>query len=208
MIGDLIIPDELWSTLIAIAIILGVCFIIAMVAREKHMLKVVVVILCVGWLGLGIYSGFSYFTFINTTSEVHGSPEIHDPYEDFNFFEYDLGNIVWYQQEDGGYAYTETYNTSVKFQGGEDKYILLVNDKPCNKTSSANGRLHGELIKQFRDLDGQVTDTFNFDIDFTFESSVITVAVSVDATPDNIGVIREFVSINGFDLRIINNIYN
>ena len=208
MIGDLIIPDELWSTLIAIAIILGVCFIIAMVAREKHMLKVVVVILCVGWLGLGIYSGFSYFTFINTTSEVHGSPEIHDPYEDFNFFEYDLGNIVWYQQEDGGYAYTETYNTSVKFQGGEDKYILLVNDKPCNETSSANGRLHGELIKQFRDLDGQVTDTFNFDIDFTFESSVITVSVSVDANPDNIGVIREFVSINGFDLRIINNIYN
>lgn len=208
MIGDLLIPNEFWTTLIVIAVIIGACFILAAVIKSPHMKPILVTIGCLAWLGLGIYSGFTYYTYINTTSEVHGSPEIHDPYEDFNFFEYDLGNIVWYQQEDGGYTYTETYNTSIRFTGEEGKYILLVNDTPCNYTSSANGRLHGELIKQFRDLDGQVTNTFNFNIDFTFESSVITVTVSVDATPDNIGVIREYVNINGFNLRIINNIYN
>lgn len=190
-----------------IIIICVVALLIALV-REKHNRPIIIVILCIAWLGLGIYSGVTLYKYERTQSEVRGEPEIHDPYEDFKFYEYDVGkNLVWYQNEDGTYYYQIEYATSIAFEGEENKYQLLVNNSPCTRTTSSYGRLYGLYQKQFKDLDGQVTDTINFEITFAFSSSQISLTITTDATSENIATVREYVNVNGFELRIIDTIY-
>lgn len=155
----------------------------------------------------GVYAGITCYTYYNTVNSVVGTPTIHDPYEDFNFYEYDLSNIEWEAQDEGGYKFEITYATSVKFEGGENKYQLLINNTPCSKTNSTNGRLHGEYVKRFKDLDDELIDTLTFNIDFAFYASNINLTVTVDATKDSIGLVREYVNVNGFNLRIISTVY-
>ena len=203
---DLIFAD--WSEIIKwIVIVAAVVFVLIALIKYKHARPILVALLCFGWLGLGCWSGITLYQYSLTKNQVIGTPTVHDPYEGFDFFEYDLGNIVWYQNSDGEYEYSEIYGTTTKFEGGINKYELLVNNTPCDTTTSANARLHGELIKRFKDIDGNVTDVITFKIDFTFESSRITVKITNNATIDNIQLVREFVAVNGFNLRIINSVY-
>lgn len=168
---------------------------------------ILIVLLCIGWLGLGTYSGVTLYKYTNTQNQVIGEPTIHDPYENFNFYEYNLSNIVWYQTEDG-YQYEEEYKTTnIDFDGTTNTYELLVNNTPCNKTTSTSARLHGEFIKQFRDFDGNIADIISFNIDFTFSKSSIILNISNNATPDNIGLVTEYIDVEGFNLRIINSVY-
>lgn len=143
-----------------------------------------------------------------THSQVVGTPTIHDPYENFNYFEYDLKKLAWYESEDGTYSYTEKYNTSLKFDGSENKYILLLNNTPCNKTTSSKGKLHGEMTRIFEDLDGNEINQLTFKIDFEFYSSEINIIIKVDADSETIGLAKEMVEVEGFKLRIIDSIYS
>ena len=195
--------------LITILIIVAVALVLIALIKYEHARPILVTLLCVAWLGVGCYCGANCYVYYRTLAleKVSGAPVVHDPYEDFNFFEYDLGKIVWYQDEEGNYSYETTYATAIKFDGNENKYQLLVNNTPC-QTTTANAKLHATLQKEFIDVDGNLTDTINFTIDFTFSSSNITVRVENDATTENIGLVREYVNVNGFNLRIINAVYS
>ena len=204
---DWLIGDAIWETIIKVAVIAAIALIVIAAIRSPHARPILIAILCVAWLGAGAYAGYTYYAYVNTTSEVNGSIDRKDPYEDFNIFDIDLkDNVVWYEA-DNGYEFEQIYNTAIKFNGTENDYTLLVNDTPCDETKATNGRLEGTLIKQFRDIDGEITDTFTFKINFSFESSKITVALTVNATAENIGIIREYININGFNLRIIDSVY-
>ena len=141
-------------------------------------------------------------------SNIFGTPAIHNPYENFNYYEYDLSGISWYFTEnDPTLRYEVEYKTSIKFDGNKNKYHLLVNDAPCTRTESSNGKLKGFLKKQFKDIDGEVNKEINFEITFEFYTSSIDLTIKTDATLDDIGYVNEFVDTYGFNLRIINAVY-
>lgn len=188
-------------------IIVAVALILFALIKYEHARPLLVTVLCVAWLGLGLYSGLTWYNYNSTISKVRGEPVVRDPYENFNFYDYHLNNIVWYQTEDGTYEYEITYATSLKFDGTEE-YQLLVNNSPCKETTSANGRLQGTFEKQFKDIDGQVSGDLEFKINFAFYASKITLKITTNATTENIGLVREYVNVNGFDLRIIKAVYN
>lgn len=193
---------------LTLLVVIGIFILLIAAIKYEHARPVLIGILCVVWLGGGVYSGVTWYHYETTQNSVTGSPTIHKPYEDFDFYDYKLDQIVWYQNEDGSYYYEITYPTSVKFEGAEGKYQLLVNNSPCKKTSSTNGRLQGIYEKAFKDIDGKETDKITFEINFAFYSSKITLTINTTATTDSIGLVREYVDVNGFELRIISSVYN
>ena len=192
--------------LLEVIIVIGVFVLLFALIWAKHARPILVTILAVAWLGLGTYSGLTCLAYYNSQSEVVGTPEIHDPYEDFNFEEYDIGNIVWYQDENGAYSYSVTYKTATDFEG-DNQYTLLVNDSPCKETTATNGRLRGVFEKRFNDIDNERMASIEFDINFAFYSSETTIRIYTNADDTNIGLVREYVQVEGFNLRIIKSVY-
>lgn len=198
--------DGIADTVITAVVILVVALLVIAMIKSPHLKPLVYTIFAVAWIFTGVYSITTYISYQNTTSVVNGEPVIYEPYKDFNYLEYDLKNIVWYAEDDG-YSYEETYQTSAKFEGAEKKYSVIVNDMPASYCNSANGRLVATYEKIFKDIDGEVSAEITFNIQIVFQSSSITVTVTCNATQDNIGMVREYTNLNGFNIRIINTVY-
>lgn len=193
-----------FSTIIVILLLV----ILAVFLIKYNQTRVLVFILCFAWAGLGVYSGLTCYKYYSSQSQVRGVAEIKDPYEDFNFFEYDLNDIAWYLEDgDETYSYSTRYGTSLMFDGSRNNYTLLLNNSPIKNTSSTSGRLHGDVELVFKDIDGEVVDILDLDIDFEFYTSEIRLIVSTNATSEELPLLREFVKVNGFNLRIINSVY-
>ena len=122
------------------------------------------------------------------------------------FFEYDLTTINFYPKEDGTYYFEQEYSTSIAFEGN-NQYTLLLNNSPCNKTTSSYGRLSGETKLYFYDVENQENAVIDLNITLTFYSSSLKISIETDANDSNIGFLREYTYCNGFNLRIINNVY-
>ena len=189
-----------------VAIIVAVALILVALIKSKQGLPVFVVLLCIAWAGAGLYSGITCYQYSISQSKLNGTPEVHDPYEDFDFYEYSLNDIAWYKGEDGTYYYTTTYKASIEFNGN-DNYWLLLNDRPATTTNSTNGRLKAECILAFRDIDGQDLPEINLEVNFAFYSSEIDLSIYTNAGDEEIKLLREYININGFNLRIINAVY-
>lgn len=203
-----LIGDKIWDTIITIAIIVAVVLILTALIKYKHARPYVVALFCIAWLGGGVYSAFTmadYYT--NQRNQVVGELQEYNPYEDFNFFEYNLTNLVFYPNEEGNYAFTTTYATSIPFDGSSSEYTLLLNNSPCKETSSAFGRLKGDTNLTFYNVDGEKISNIELSIMLTFRSSDIELEINTSATHENIGLLEEYVACNGFNLRIIERVY-
>ncbi len=197
------IKETIITAVIIISIVAGIIAII----KSKHLRPLVYTIFAVMWLFSGVYSFSKYISYENTISYVIGTPEIFEPYKDFNYLEYDLKNVVW-EYQDNGYTFEEVYQTSAKFEGEEKKYSVIVNNTPASYCNSSNGRLVAVYEKIFKDIDGEIDADITFNITITFKSSSITLKVTCNATTDNIGIVREYTNLNGLHIRIIKTVYS
>ncbi len=206
MLNTLCCFGALADALITIAIIIAVTVGIVYAIKEPNARPYVIFAFCLAWVVGGVYSAFvcvDYYT--KQHGQVLGEIEIHDPYEDFNFYEYNLTGLTFYP-ENGSYGYTTTYGTSIEFNGSEGEYTLLLNNSPC-QTSSEFGRLNGHTALTFYDDTNWENCRINLDITFVFRSSEIELTVETDADSSEIGYLQEYMACNGFNLRIINQVY-
>ena len=200
---DLVTGDKLWETIIIVAIILAVVLILVALIKYPHAKTYVLVLFCIVWTFGGAFCGFTCINYYQKESTTIGDIEVHDPYEDFNVFEYNLGNIVWYENGDGTYSYNTSYNISYEFDGTDKNYEILINNSPCSNTQSTAGQIHGDYRMIFYSVEGEQIDEIELDISLIFYTSHIDITVDSDATVDSIGLLQEYVAINGFEIRII-----
>lgn len=198
------------TTLLVVAVVIGLVIIMASLVRSDKGINVFVGLLCLIWTFTGVYSGFTAYDYFTKYSAMYGTIEEHDPYEDFNFYEYGLSKTIgWsYDAENERYYYQTTYATSIEFNGNENNYSLLINNRPCDYTTSAYGKLYGAQNIYFNDIDGTYKSTINLQVSFTFYASKIMLRIDTSATNENIGLLDEYILVNGLDLRIIKQIYN
>lgn len=207
MLSDLILGDKIWETLITLAIIAAVAFLIYGLYR-KEARPIAITVFCIIWFFSGVYSLFTMIDYYSRVrNQTYGELQDYDPYEDFNFFEYDLTTINFYPKEDGTYYFEQEYSTSIEFEGN-NQYTLLLNNSPCNKTTSSYGRLMGQTTLYFYDVDNSEEANINLDITLTFYSSSLKISIDTDANDSSIGFLREYTYCNGFNLRIIENVYD
>lgn len=195
--------DWLYTALIVIAVLA----LIWILGKTKHTQPILIALLCFAWAGAGLYSGITYYQYSVSQSKVNGTPVIHAPYEDYDFHEYSLSDIAWYADEEGNYCYSTSYKAVVDFDGDSNKYCVLLNDKPTTETTSVGGRLSAKHKLVFRDIDKNILTIINMNIDFEFYSSEVHLTIGTDAGDDQIKILREYISVNGFNLRIIDAVY-
>jgi hypothetical protein len=198
----------MYSTLITLSVIAVIGLVLYAMVKYENARPFLVGGLALAWFFVGVYSSFTAWQYYSTVSKTYGTLEEHDLYEDFNFYEYDILDFALEKNDDGNYFYTKTYATSIEFDGTDKSYTLLINNKPCDKTSSNYGKLYGHTVLHFDDVDGSYKCGIEVDVTFTFYSSSIKLDIYTTATDDNAGLLVEYFKINGFNLRILNEVYS
>ena len=195
--------------ILTLAIIVGVvAIVIALIRSEaKHAGYTLAIILCLAWFGVGCYSAITMGVYYSTHSSTHGELVEHDPYEDFNFYEYKITDFGLDQDDSGIYFYQKDYATSIEFDGTEGNYVMLMNNRPCENTKSEYGKLTADTTIHYDDVDGTYKCGIDLDFTFTFYSSHIILRINTNATQDTAGLLNEYVAINGLELRIIDEVY-
>ena len=197
----------LYDTLISIAIIVAIAFVMVALVRYENARPYFIGLFCLVWFFSGVYSVFTAVKYYNTVSRVYGTLEEHIPYEDFDYYKYSINDFGLDQTEDGSFFYEKDYATSIEFDGTDKNYTLLLNDKPCENTSSEYGKLNANTTIHFYEVDGSYKCGIDLDINFTFKSNHIILRIDTSATQENAGLLTEYVAINGFELRIIEEVF-
>ena len=144
-----------------------------------------------------------------SSSWVIGTPVIHDVYADFNIYEYDLSNELFYQNETKtGFELNKEYPVKNDFNGRDNQYNMLINNKPCTKENTTAGQYQSQFDLSFFDLNGDVIKTLTLYIEIKFYQSNIQLRIYNNADETLQGYLREYISYNGFILRIIEGQYN
>ena len=196
-----------YDTLITCVVIVALALVLIAGIRYKDARPFAVCFFAIAWFFIGVYSSFTAWHYYNTFSKVHGQLVEHDPYEDFDYFEYNVTDFGLEQDEEGNFFYQKTYATSIQFDGSKNHYILLINNKPCNDSTSTYGKLYGNTIIHFDDVDGSYKCGIELEVTFTFYANHILLRVDTNATQENASLINEYIEINGLNLRILNEVY-
>lgn len=203
------------DTIITLGVLALIGVILYALISHPHARPYLTGLICLAMFVSGVYSVFTAWDYYNTYSSTVGELEFHDPYEDFNFYEYDLHDFSLLREQvknengdviDTKFYFTTTYSTKIEFNGVENSYILLINNKPCDQTIFNYGKLYGSTIIHFDDVDGSEKEAIQLDFDFTFYSSNIVLRIDTDATQENAAMLEEYFKINGFNLRLIEEI--
>ncbi len=196
-----------WDTVVTVTVIVALALVAIAAIRWENARPFAVGFLAIAWFFIGVYSAFTAWNYYSTTSKVYGEIVEHDPYEDFNFFEYKITDFALEADEEGNLFYSKNYATSIAFDGNKEEYNLLVNNKPC-ESSSTYGKLYGNTTIHFDDVDGSYKDAIELSIIFTFYSNHIVLRIDTSATKTNASLLTEYVAINGLNFRILNQVYD
>lgn len=169
--------------------------------KNLMILLLILVMLCL--LGAGIYCAIKLYNNMNQHSETFGTIDYHDVYEEFNIFDCDLSDAVFYRNNEGIYEYKTTINKAVSFNGDNNKYNLLVNNKPSTIENSTAGILKAVNVINYYDIDATKDATSTLYITFKFYQS--NVEIEIINTNGSYAQTKflEYLKFNGLHIRII-----
>jgi len=156
---------------------------------------------------VGIIEGFNVYADMTKSSDYYGILKHYDPYEDFNIYDNDLTDIG-FSQTDTGYMFTKDYSTHIDFDGTNNSYNVLINNKPCDITISNGGNLYAQMPLNFYDLNNGLIAAFHLEVYLEFYISKTTLTITADCTTSQYGLLLQYIEQNGFKIRIIDGQYN
>lgn len=155
----------------------------------------------------GAYAFYKYYEKAHQTSETYGSLEYVDPYKDFELYNINLDDIEF--NSDGELRTFETsFPVALEFDGENNKYNLLINNSPCNTEQSTFGFITGTYDLFFQDLDGSIISTAELNITVKVYASRVDVTVETTVNDIDYAYLLEYVDINGFKIRLIEEQYS
>lgn len=170
---------------------------------------VVIFLLCLVPLvviGAGVYSGLRVYEHKQQHSETFGDITYHDVYEDFNVFDCDLSDAIFYPKN-SGYEYNLTIDKSVKFNGSVNKYNVLLNNQPSDTEASTAGILTAQNVINLYNINGVQTDKITLGITIKFYQTSVEISISNNNTASQQSQFLTYQKFNGLHLRVIESQY-
>ena len=168
----------------------------------KYVFYLIVILLPVLIIGAGIYCSVELYKNITATSQTFGEIDYHDIYEDFNIFDCDLSDAIFYPT-DNGYSYSTTIPKHVDFNGDKQKYNVLINNRPSIKELSTAGKLTATNLINYYDISGNQTQQTILEITIKFYQSNVEINLSNTNDATQQAKFLEYLKFNGLHLRII-----
>lgn len=173
----------------------------------KYLMIFLLVICSIALVIGGVYCGVKVYKHKHQQSQNFGTITTKDLYADFNVFDCDLSNAVFYQ-ENSGYKYEISINKSVPFDGTKNKYNVLVNNKPSNYENSNAGTLIAQNLINYYDIAGAQTHQTVLDLSFKFYQSSVDICLENQNDKQSQSKFLEYIKFNGLHIRIIDAQYN
>ena len=206
MIGALV--ADFINAIIPLVVVIGLFLLLYAMIRYESARPYLVLVFCLVTIASGVYSTMTAVDYYTAVSETRGSFEEVDPYADFNVYDLEIEGISFYKdQETGTYYLQKTYNTTVEFDGTNENFVTLVNNRPCYTTQSNAGQLNAQTQFYVKDVDGEYMTTIDMTVHFTFYADEIQLSISTNATDDNIHLLNQYCQINGLHIQILDDIY-
>lgn len=168
----------------------------------KYLFLVILCLVPVVILGAGVYCGVYMYKEKTSVSQTYGELNKHDLYEDFNVFDCDLSNAIFYQTVTG-YEYTTTIPKAVEFNGNTSKYNVLVNDQPSINEQSSAGILTAKNTINYYGIDGNEINQTVLTIEFKFYQSKVEISIKNANTAEQQALFLEYIAFNGLKIRTI-----
>jgi len=145
---------------------------------------------------------------ISATSKTFGTLKTYDIYSDFNVYEYDISDAIFYRNNYAtGYIFSKEYPVASDFDGEQNRYNLLVNNQPCNYEIVTAGILYGENTLSFYDVYGAIIQEVTLNIQFTFYLSKINLEIETLTNANGLSLLNEYTKFNSLKIRIIEGQY-
>lgn len=154
-------------------------------------------------LGAGVYCGLELYREKTSVSQTFGTLKEHDLWEEFNIFDCDLSDAIFYQVDAGGYEYTATIPKAVDFDGSKHKYNVLINENPSNAEQSSAGILTATNTLNYYNVEGNVLQQTILNIEVRFYQSKLQLSISTTNNADQQALFLEYIRFNGLRMRII-----
>lgn len=164
--------------------------------------KIIAILLPFVIIGAGVYCSVILYENITSRSMTLGQINEHDVWEDFNIFDCDLSDAIFYQTA-SGYEFNETIPQAVAFNGNLNKYNVLINNLPSSYETSTAGRLSSTYDINYYTVDGNNFLQMQLALDLTFYQSEIEISITTDNTAQEQAYFLEYMRFNGLHLRII-----
>lgn len=176
----------------------------AIAAIVKLVFKVIWYVLLVVLIFTGIYTGLDIYQTETARSQVFGEIEQHDYWEDFDIFNCNLSDAIFYGiNNNTGYEFKTAIQKSVPFDGSKNSYSVLINNAPSVKEKSSAGVLTAEHTINYYDINGVHELSTTLSIEIRFYQSELQITIQTDNNESEHAHFLEYKKFNGFTLRII-----
>lgn len=153
-------------------------------------------------IGAGVYYGFKVYEHKHQQSQNFGTITTKDLYADFDVFDCDLSDAIFYETTTG-YEYSTKINKSIKFNGDQQKYNVLVNNKPSDYEKSSAGILQAKNIINYYDISNNLLHSLTLNIEFKFYQSNVEIILSNSFDKEQYSLFLEYMRFNGLKIRTI-----
>ena len=164
--------------------------------------KIIAILIPFVLIGGGVYCSVVLYKAETARSMTLGQIEEHDVWEDFNIYDCDLSDAIFYQTSNG-YEFSESIPQSVSFNGNINKYNVLINDLPASYETSTAGRLMATYDINYYSVDGNNFLQMQLELNLTFYQSEIEIRITTTNTTQEQAYFLEYMRFNGLHLRII-----
>lgn len=160
-------------------------------------------LLCAILIVAGIFSSIVVIDMFSVESSVVGGPKTFESENNYNVVSnFNLDGIVldseYYQQYS---AMIE--KEPVRFDGSLSDYNLIFNNKPVSNLVISPGKILGDLIIDFKDLEGEIITTATVNIKIEYLASCTRVYLTMENINTSVSYFNSYISINGANLKVL-----
>lgn len=168
----------------------------------KYLMIFILCLVPIAVIGAGVYCGFKVYEHKHQQSQNFGTITTKDLYADFDVFDCDLSDAIFYETTTG-YEYSTKISKSIKFNGDQQKYNVLVNNKPSDYERSSAGILQARNIINYYDISNNLLHSLTLNIEFKFYQSNVEIILSNNFDKEQYSLFLEYVRFNGLKIRTI-----
>ena len=115
---------------------------------------------------------------------------------------YDYGSLSFDTKDNVNYENKSSF-IPTKFNGKENRYILLFNDNLVTNLEVSSGSISGEFTKNYYDTNGELITTSNLKILVEFLETEVRVTMLITNTNDSVSYLSTYTNINGAVLKVV-----